>query len=393
MGSDGRSARRSGPAGVRLRLTLERNLPTRPVGSIGTITLVREFQVSTVLEPLPPAFLDRVVSESMKVPARVWRDVLAGVLVADAKDELGRIRAATLILRGAHDELFDQAAQDALLRDIPRAHLITYPGVGHAPHWEAPDRVLADLLEFLDPTDTAAVPPRREHDAHGHRTPGPMPLLPGLGDWRHEITTASTDAQRYFDQGLRLVYGFNHDEAVRSFERAVQLDSTCAMCYWGIALALGPNGVSGRRMVRTERLLGDAQRVPVRRQRLVQPTLPPQVRRQTLQHRDPPVGQRAGIGHDREGLLVQSLLLRSADEPAQLVQRVCDLGMRGRQHAPADRERLLHQGPGRQRVAAAAMHPGEVDLAKKCARPRQSTRSSGTSFRNASWTSSVGASV
>ena len=47
--------------------------------------------------------------------------------------------------------------------------------------------------------------------------------------------------QRYFDQGLRLVYGFNHAEAIRAFQRAAELDPTCAMCYWGIALAYGPH--------------------------------------------------------------------------------------------------------------------------------------------------------
>lgn len=209
-------------------------------------SFVRDFQVSTAHEPLPPAFLDRVVSESMKVPARVWRDLFAGMLVGDAKDELGRIRANTLILRGEHDVLFDQAEQDALLRAIPRSRLITYERVAHAPHWEVPDRVLSDLVEFLSAEDGASAPTRREHDvhtqAHGHASaPGPMPLLPGLGEWHHDITTTSEEAQRYFDQGLRLVYGFNHDEAVRSFERAVQLDSDCALCYWGLAYALGPN--------------------------------------------------------------------------------------------------------------------------------------------------------
>ena len=68
-----------------------------------------------------------------------------------------------------------------------------------------------------------------------------MPLLKGLGTWHHRISTTSPEAQRYFDQGLRLTYGFNHDEAVRSFERATQLDPDCAMCHWGIAYALGPN--------------------------------------------------------------------------------------------------------------------------------------------------------
>ena len=87
-------------------------------------------------------------------------------------------------------------------------------------------------------------PAHQEHGAHKHPAEhgsAQMPLLEGLGDWRHRITTSSPEAQRYFDQGLRLTYGFNHDEAVRSFERAVQLDPGCAMCQWGIAYALGPN--------------------------------------------------------------------------------------------------------------------------------------------------------
>src|SRR5262249_49164210 len=57
----------------------------------------------------------------------------------------------------------------------------------------------------------------------------------------HPITTRSKLAQRYFDQGLRLVYAFNHDEAARSFGEAARLDPDCAMAYWGIALARGPN--------------------------------------------------------------------------------------------------------------------------------------------------------
>lgn len=70
---------------------------------------------------------------------------------------------------------------------------------------------------------------------------GETPLFAGLGDHHHEITTESPLAQEYFDQGLRLVYGFNHDEAIRSFQEAIRLDPECAMCYWGVALANGPN--------------------------------------------------------------------------------------------------------------------------------------------------------
>ncbi len=67
------------------------------------------------------------------------------------------------------------------------------------------------------------------------------PRLEGLGTHHYEISTASKDAQAFFDQGLRLVYGFNHAEAIRSFKEAARLDPTAAMAQWGQALALGPN--------------------------------------------------------------------------------------------------------------------------------------------------------
>jgi tetratricopeptide (TPR) repeat protein len=66
-------------------------------------------------------------------------------------------------------------------------------------------------------------------------------LLPGLGEHHHPVSTANAEAQKFFDQGLILVYGFNHDEAARSFRRAAELDPQMAMAYWGIALAAGPN--------------------------------------------------------------------------------------------------------------------------------------------------------
>lgn len=67
------------------------------------------------------------------------------------------------------------------------------------------------------------------------------PLFDNLGDYHHPISTLSELSQRYFDQGLILTYGFNHAEAARSFQEAAKLDSNCAMCYWGVALVLGPN--------------------------------------------------------------------------------------------------------------------------------------------------------
>lgn len=67
------------------------------------------------------------------------------------------------------------------------------------------------------------------------------PLFDGMGDHHHPITTSEPDAQRYFDQGLIIDFGFNHAESARSFRAAQALDPDCAMCYWGEALALGPN--------------------------------------------------------------------------------------------------------------------------------------------------------
>jgi len=66
-------------------------------------------------------------------------------------------------------------------------------------------------------------------------------LLEGLGDYRFEVTTTHPEVQRWFDQGMMLTYGFNHDAAERSFLRATELDPACAMCWWGASLVLGPH--------------------------------------------------------------------------------------------------------------------------------------------------------
>ena len=93
--------------------------------------------------------------------------------------------------------------------------------------------------------------PRPRLEQHDHDAPTATvaadatasiaPLLGNLGDHTHPITAADPRAQQYFDEGLILAYGFNHAEAIRSFKDAITLDPGCAMCYWGIALALGPN--------------------------------------------------------------------------------------------------------------------------------------------------------
>ena len=73
----------------------------------------------------------------------------------------------------------------------------------------------------------------------------PPPLYNDLGPHHKAVGTRVPVAQQYFDQGLRLVYGFNHAEAIRSFTRATELDPACAMCWWGIAYAYGPHVNAG----------------------------------------------------------------------------------------------------------------------------------------------------
>ncbi len=78
-------------------------------------------------------------------------------------------------------------------------------------------------------------------DAAAERQPTRVPLFEDLGNLHHPITTSSAEAQQYFDQGLRLLYAFNHEEAIRAFEEAARLDPSAVMAYWGVALASGPN--------------------------------------------------------------------------------------------------------------------------------------------------------
>lgn len=87
---------------------------------------------------------------------------------------------------------------------------------------------------------------------HGAAPAGEVRLLEGLGGFHLPVRTSVPEAQRFFDQGMILVYGFNHDEAARAFRRAAELDPRMAMAHWGLAMALGPNynetNISAERM-------------------------------------------------------------------------------------------------------------------------------------------------
>jgi tetratricopeptide (TPR) repeat protein len=81
-----------------------------------------------------------------------------------------------------------------------------------------------------------------QNNAHAaHMQTHPVTLVAGLGDLHHPVSTHNPEAQQFFDQGLRFIYCFNHDEAARSFQHAAELDPKLAMAYWGVAEAVGPN--------------------------------------------------------------------------------------------------------------------------------------------------------
>ena len=80
----------------------------------------------------------------------------------------------------------------------------------------------------------------QDHHA-AHAQSHPVTLVSGLGDLHHPVSTRNPEAQKFFDQGLRFIYAFNHDEAARSFQHAAELDPKLGMAYWGVAEAVGPN--------------------------------------------------------------------------------------------------------------------------------------------------------
>lgn len=113
---------------------------------------IREFQASTAYEPLPEAFMARVVAESLKLPVRVWRRALAGNRGANYAARLGEIRVPTLVLGGEEDAYCPAERQRELAGRLSNAQLKLYPRVGHCPHWERPEAFVRDVEAFLTRT-------------------------------------------------------------------------------------------------------------------------------------------------------------------------------------------------------------------------------------------------
>jgi pimeloyl-ACP methyl ester carboxylesterase len=114
----------------------------------------REFQLSTVARTVPGIVVDTVVGESMKLPARVWKEALAGMWDHNWSAARAQVRTPTLIVWGDRDAITSRAQQAALSSAFRGSRLVVYEGAGHALHWEDPQRFAVELLAFCDSVRT-----------------------------------------------------------------------------------------------------------------------------------------------------------------------------------------------------------------------------------------------
>ena len=113
------------------------------------VQFARELQGAAAHVTLPEAFFERLVAESLKLPARVWKSALDGLFAFDDGADLERIAAPTLLIWGEWDRWLPREEEDHLAARIPGARVMVYPATGHSPNWERPERVAADLDAFM----------------------------------------------------------------------------------------------------------------------------------------------------------------------------------------------------------------------------------------------------
>ena len=111
---------------------------------------VREFQESTLAQPVPQAFFETIVRESLKLPARVWREVVACSMQDEFSGKLDEIKAPTLLVWGDQDGMVPRSDQDAQTAAIAGSRLVVYEDAGHGVHWEKPERFASDLVSFIE---------------------------------------------------------------------------------------------------------------------------------------------------------------------------------------------------------------------------------------------------
>jgi non-heme chloroperoxidase len=110
---------------------------------------IRDFQVGAAHLPLPEWFVARLVAESAKVPANVWKATLDGLVAYRDEEELGAITAPTTLLWGDRDPIVPREEQERLKIAIPGASLVVIPETGHSPHWERPEDTIEVLIELV----------------------------------------------------------------------------------------------------------------------------------------------------------------------------------------------------------------------------------------------------
>ena len=110
---------------------------------------VFDFQSGTAPSPVSDQFIENIVSETSKVPARVWRNALAGLLQADLRNQLYSIRAQTLIMWGDEDEIFPEHDQRTLQENIPNVTFVVYPNLNHSIQWQRPRLAALEITTFL----------------------------------------------------------------------------------------------------------------------------------------------------------------------------------------------------------------------------------------------------
>lgn len=109
----------------------------------------RSFVLGTSCDTVDPAIQELLVEDVLKVPARVWKQTFAGLTESDDLAELVRVVAPTLLIWGDADGIVGREMQEELLSRLSESALMTYPGVGHTPRWQDPNRFAADLAGFV----------------------------------------------------------------------------------------------------------------------------------------------------------------------------------------------------------------------------------------------------
>ncbi len=127
----------------------------RFLGEVSTLkdpidpAFVRDFQQSTLAQPVPVEFFETIVGEALKVPAHVWKAALEPYRTTDFSAALAKIDVPTLIVWGDRDAFTGRAEQDALIQAIAGSRLMIYSGAGHSPHWEEPQRFADEIAAFV----------------------------------------------------------------------------------------------------------------------------------------------------------------------------------------------------------------------------------------------------